>query len=67
MCLVSVAGLGSYVAEGRRPVDLVVRADAGELSLQSEGEGGDVQDQDVWSIPDLPGVQQLIHQTQATV
>lgn len=45
-----------YVTECRGPVDLIVRADAGVLCLQSEGEGCDVENQDVGSISDLSGV-----------
>ena len=37
-------------------MDLIVGTDAGILCLQSEGEGGDVENQDVWSISDLTGV-----------
>lgn len=48
-------------------MDLVVGADSSVLCLKSEGEGGDVEDQDVLSICDLPGVQQLVHQTEAWV
>lgn len=48
-------------------MDLIVGADAGILCLQGEGEGRDVKNQDVWSISDLTGVQQLVHQTQTAV
>lgn len=34
----------SYVTERGGPVDLVVGADAGVLCLESEWEGGDVED-----------------------
>lgn len=57
----------SYVAERGRPVDFVVGADAGVLCLEGKGEGRDVEDQDVWSISDLSGVQKLVRQALAAV
>lgn len=46
----------SYITEGRWPVDLIVGTDAGALSLQGKREGGDMQDENVWSVPDQSGV-----------
>lgn len=44
-------------------MDLVVGADARVLGLQGEGEGGDMERQDVRSVTDLTAVQQTVHQS----
>lgn len=46
----------SYITECRGPMDLIVGTDASVLCLQTEGEGGDMENEDVWGILDLPGV-----------
>lgn len=48
-------------------MDFIVGADAGVLCLERKGEGSDVENEDVGSISDLSGVQELVCQAPAAV